>query len=611
MEMKERKNMDPAFQWDLSTLYKDDAAWEKDFAAVDADVDKVAAFQGKLNTAADIRACYDASTALERRFNNLLTYAMLRESEDTCDPAAQALMARGMSKYVAAGSRVSFAEPEILSLPAQQLKKIADDPVMEPYRFALEQLIDEKPHVLSAEEEQIMANFGEVFEAPKEIANSLQDADLKFAPVKDSAGEEHELTQANFILLEQSSDRRLREHAFRSFYDGFKSHNNTFAASYSGIVKSWTAQARVRHYGSSLEMGMAMEHIPVSVYDSLVDAVHRHLPDMYRYVALRKKILGLDELHYYDVYVPLTHEGTTSWTYEEAQQMVLKAVSVLGKEYTDTVKSAFAGRWIDVYPNSGKRGGAFSSGTYDSNPFILMSYTGDYESVSTIAHEMGHSMHTWYSKHHQPVQYADYTLFVAEVASTVNENLLVDSLLKETKDPAERLFLLNQYLEGFKGTVYRQTMFAEFEREAHAMAERGEALTPQALNDLYRKLIVLYFGPELAVDDEVQYEWSRIPHFYRPFYVYKYATSYSAAVALSEGILKAERAADEKGEPAGNSSAVKKYLEFLSMGGSAYPLDELKHAGVDMTTAAPIDAALDKFGRILDEAEKCVQELEK
>ena len=240
-----------------------------------------------------------------------------------------------------------------------------------------------------------------------------------------------------------------------------------------------------------------------------------------------------------------------------------------------------------------------------------MSYTGDYESVSTIAHEMGHSMHTWYSKHHQPVQYADYTLFVAEVASTVNENLLVDSLLKETKDPAERLFLLNQYLEGFKGTVYRQTMFAEFEREAHAMAERGEALTPQALNDLYRKLIVLYFGPELAVDDEVQYEWSRIPHFYRPFYVYKYATSYSAAVALSEGILKAERAADEKGEPAGNSSAVKKYLEFLSMGGSAYPLDELKHAGVDMTTAAPIDAALDKFGRILDEAEKCVQELEK
>ncbi len=597
MEMKERKDMDPQFQWDLSTLYENDEAWEKEFNGIAPLVEKTAAFQGKLKDAKTIREFLDTSMELERHLDNLLTYASLRQSEDTRDAKAQELWAKGMGLAVEAQSRTSFADPEILALPEETLRQIVDAPETEPYHFILQQLLDQKPHILSAEAEQLLAGFGEVLTAPKEIANALQDADLTFDSVKDSEGRVHDLSQANYILLQQSTDRTLRENAFHSFYKGFSSHNNTFAQTYSSIVKSWAAQAKARHYDSSLAMCLAEEHIPAAVYDGLVDSVRRHMPDMYRYVALRKKILGVDELHYYDVYAPLTSGDEHVYSYEDAQKLVLEATATLGSTYTGTVKEAFQSRWIDVYPNLGKRGGAFSSGTYDSNPFILTSFTGDYDSVSTIAHEMGHSMHTWFTKTHQPFQYGDYTLFVAEVASTVNENLLVEDLLKKTSDPEERLFLLNQYLEGFKGTVFRQTMFAEFERDAHAMAEQGEALTPQALNSLYKKLIEDYFGPGLVVDDEVQYEWSRIPHFYRPFYVYKYATSYSAAVALSGKILS-------EGKP-----AVKKYLEFLSMGSSQYPLDELAHAGVDMATPAPIDAALDKFGRILDEAEKCVEEL--
>ena len=603
MDLLERCAMDPAYQWDLSSLYKDEAAWETDLNRIDADIDAAAGFEGKLHTADQIAGYYAAYTALSRRMNNLMTYAMLRQCEDTRAPEANGLWARGMAKAVDADLRCAYAEPEILSLPADELEVIRDSEAMAPYRFLLQQLIDRKPHVLSAEAEQLLAGFGEVMGAPKTIAESLMDADLTFDAAKDSRGCEHALNQSDFILLQQSPDRVLRENSFRSFYKGYSSHANTFAAAYSGAVKSAAAKARARHYESSRAMAMDEEHIPEEVYDSLAEAVRRHLPAMYRYVSLRKRLLKLDELHYYDIYVPLTQGfdsagmGSHSWTYEEGRQMTLDALAPLGTEYTDIVRGAFESGWIDVYPNAGKRSGAFSSGTYDSTPFILMNYTGDYESVTTIAHEMGHSMHSYLSHRAQPCQYGYYTLFVAEVASTVNENLLVESLLSQTDDPADRLFLLNQYLEGFKGTVYRQTMFAEFERDAHRMAEAGEALTPQALNALYRGLIADYFGPELVIDDEVVCEWARIPHFYRPFYVYKYATSYCACIALSEAIL-------HEGE-----SAAAPYLEFLSMGGSAYPLDELRHAGVDMTSAAPIDAALEKFERILDEAEACAAAL--
>ena len=590
--LKERRELDPQFMWDLTSMYATDAEWEKALSTLEEAIRKAAAFQGRLTDAQSIAAYLDAATELGRTLSNLYCYASMRRSEDTRAEAAQSMYARINANYVKAISAIAFAEPEILSLPQQTLDDIANQECLKNHRFTLEKLLRQKPHTLSAAGEQLLAGFGEVFGAPAEIADNLQDADLVFDSVPDGEGHTVEVTGSNYITLQMSQDRTLRERAFRSYYKGYRQHSNTFAAAYSGAVKAATAEAAARHYESSRAMSMAGENIPTEVYDNLVSAVRAHLPAMYRYVALRKKILGLDELHYYDVYAPLVGEQKESYTYEQAQQMVLDAVAPLGEDYQALVKKAYAERWIDVYPNKGKSGGAYSSGTYDSNPYILMNFTGTLDSVSTLAHEMGHSMHTWHSNHAQPPQYADYTLFVAEVASTVNENLMIEQLLKQEQDPARRLYLLNQYLENFKGTVYRQTMFAEFEREAHAMAERGEALSPAALNSLYAGLVKDYFGPELVMDEEVQYEWARIPHFYRPFYVYKYATGYSTAVALSEAILT-------EGE-----SAVKRYREFLSMGGSAYPLDELRHAGVDLATPAPVNAALDKFERILDDAEQ-------
>lgn len=595
--LQERKDMDKAWQWDLTTLYPDDAAWEKDFAAIDAAIDAMPAFAGTLNNAAAIRKFLDASVALERKFSLLYEYAFLRRSEDTRETAAQSMTARAGAKIAKLGAAVAFAQPEILALPAEQLKAIVADPLLAGHRFTMENLLRQQPHTLSTGEEKLLASLGEVLGAPGDIADNLMDADLVFDDVTDGAGERHELTSSSYIPFQSSGDRTLRESSFHSLYKGYRQHINTFAATYAGAVKAATAEAAARHYPSSRAMAMAGENIPAEVYDNLVATVRAHLPAMYRYAALRKRLLGVDELHYYDVYAPLVKDDATRYTYEQAQQMVLEAVAPLGADYQALVQKAYDERWIDVYPNKGKSSGAFSAGVYDSNPFILTNFDGTLNSVSTLAHEMGHSMHSWHSRHAQPPQYADYTLFVAEVASTVNENLMIEQLLAKDPEPATRLYLLNQYLENFKGTVYRQTMFAEFERDAHAMAERGEALSPAALNELYKGLVKDYFGPELVLDDEVQYEWARIPHFYRPFYVYKYATGYSTAVALSEGILH------------GGPEKVKAYKEFLSMGGSAYPLDELRHAGVDLATPAPVDAALTKFARIVADAEATAEKL--
>lgn len=591
-ELKERKEMDPAYEWDLSTLYANDEAFEKALKEVDAQMEGAASYAGRLKDSAAVLAYLKANTALSLEMNNLFTYASLRRTEDTRDANGQSMYGRAYAKYVQASAATAFAEPEILSLEEGTLQQIIADPLLQEYHFYLEDLLRSKAHTLSAKEESLLAQFGEVLANPGQVSDTLMDADMVFEPAKDSQGNEHEVSGSSFILLQNSLDRTLRENAFHSFYKGYRQHINTFAATYSGCVKGAVAEARVRHYPSSRAMSMAADNIPVSVYDNLIDTVHKRMDLMYRYVHLRKRILGLDELHYYDVYAPLVQKITKTYTYEEAQQMVLKAVAPLGKEYVERVQKAYETHWIDVYPNKGKGGGAFSSGTYTSNPFIMTNFTGTLDSVSTLAHEMGHSQHSWLTNQTQPAQYSDYSLFVAEVASTVNENLLIEQLLQEEKDPQNRLALLNQYLEGFKGTVYRQTMFAEFEKESHAMAERGESLDPKTLNALYERLVKLYFGEELAMDEEVQYEWARIPHFYYVFYVYVYATGYSSATALSEGILKE------------GASAVKKYLEFLSMGSSAYPLEELKHAGVDLTTPAPIDIALDKFEKVLEEAEK-------
>lgn len=607
--LKERNEIDEQYRWDLSTLYASDEAFEEEFRKLDTCIANVAAFAGKLTDAAAVHACFEADTALDLLLSDLFCYANLRRSEDTRAEDAQALYMRIYGKYVEAMTQTSFVRPELLSLPEETLQAIRDDEAMHDYAYTMERLLRSKPHTLTADQEQLLASFGEVFAAPSEIADNLMDADMVFDSVTDKDGHEVEVSTSSYIDLQMSGDRVLRENAFRSFYKGYRQHINTFAASYGGTVKGHVAEAAARHYESSRAMSMAHENVPGSVYDSLIEAVRDNLPTMYRYVDFRKTMLGIDELHYYDVYAPLVADLDVKYTYEEAQELILKAIEPLGKEYGDVVCGAFRDRWIDVYPNKGKSSGAFSSGTYHSNPYILCNFTGSLNEVSTIIHEMGHSMHSWNSNRNQPPQYADYTIFVAEVASTVNENLLIHYLLEHTDEPKARMALLNQYLENFKGTVYRQTMFAEFEKAAHAMAENGEPLTPAALNALYGGLVEDYFGPELVMDDEVSCEWARIPHFYRPFYVYKYATSYSAAVALSEAILKEAREVGTETALADPDSAVRKYLKFLTLGGSMDPLDELKIAGCDLSTPAPVEAALQKFASILRQAKEIAESL--
>ena len=586
---RERSEIENKYKWNLTSLYENDAAWEEDLKKIEEATAKVAAYQGKLTNSENVLACLKASTDMGRLISNLFCYANLRRSEDTRAEDAQKMYMRIYMNYVKAVSSVAFLEPEFLSLPEETIEEIVNDPALAEYRFQLENLKRRKPHTLSAREEKLLASFGEVLAAPGEIASNLQDADLVFEDALDSEGNAHEMSSAAFGPLMMSADRTLRENAFKSMYKAYKQHINTFAASYSGQIKAAVTEAQARNYPSSRAMSMAHENIPVEVYDNLIETVHQFMPAMHRYVTLRKRLLGVDELHYYDVYVPLIQTKEKNYSFDEAKQMVLDAVAPLGEEYCTTVRNGFNDNWVDVYPNKGKSSGAYSSGTYDSNPFIMMNFTGTLDSVSTLAHEMGHSMHTWHSNKHQPVQYADYTLFVAEVASTVNENLMIEQLLAKTEDPEERLALLNQYLENFKGTVYRQVMFAEFEKKAHEMEEAGQPLTRESLCAMYYDLNKTYYGGGCRVDKVVENEWMRIPHFYNAFYVYKYATGFCAAVALANKILN-------EGE-----EAVAAYRKFLTLGGSMSPIESLKVAGIDMSSPEPVISALDTFAELLAE----------
>ena len=597
MEVKERKDLDPAYMWDLSTLFESDEAFEEALKQADGLIDQITTYQGTLHDADHILSCLTKEGEVSRKVSDLFSYGFLRKTEDTRNTKAQTMYSSAYAKMVALQTAASYIQPEILSNDVETLDQIISDPVLKEYRFMLENMVAEKEHMLSEKEEALIAGLGELFAVPEQAAGALMDADMVFPSAVDANGHKHEITTSTYILSQTRDDRVLRKNAFEIFYEEFRKHINTLTSLYSGYIKGVVAESRLRGYASSRNMRMDGDHIPVSVYDNLIDTVHARMDLMHRYVALRKKMLSLDEVHYYDVYAPLVKGNGTTYTYQQAMDMVLRAVKPLGEEYVERVQKAFDERWVDVWPNKGKEGGAFSEGTYDSNPFIKMNYTGTLESVSTLAHEMGHSQHTWLTNHTQPYQYSRYTMFVAEVASTVNENLLIEQMLTEEKDPMERLRLLNQYMEGFKGTVYRQTMFAEFEKEAHAMYESGQPLTCDVLNALYERLIREYFGDDLVVDPQVQYEWARIPHFYYLFYVYVYATGYCSAAAISQKILSHQE------------GAVENYLKFLSMGSSAYPLDELKVAGVDLTTPAPIDIALDKFASVLDEAERIVEEL--
>ena len=597
--LKERKDINPQDLWDLTPIYASDEVWEEEFAKTETLAEQFQAYPGTLGQSPEhLREFYDLLYGAFEKMERLNGYAFQRKSEDNRQDAAQSMYSRSLSRYVQLASAVSFVDPEILALPDDVLDRYLAADCLQSYRHVLENTIRTRKHTLTAPEEAILASLSEVTGSFGDIAEMLTDADFTFdaIPNPEKEGETIELTESNYILLQRNQNRAIREAAFRSYYKTYKGHNNTFAAMYSTQVKSDAVHARLRKYPSSVAWSLSSNNIPVSVYDSLVETIHEFMPLMYRYVALRKKMLGLDELHYYDVYAPLVKDVNKTYTYEEAKALLLEAVAPLGEDYVNTVKKGLADRWVDVYPNVGKSGGAYSIGTRKDHPNILMNFNGTLDDVSTLCHEMGHSMHTYLTHQKQPVQYDDYALFIAEVASTVNENLLVETLLKKTDDRDMKLFLLNEYMEGFKGTIFRQTMFAEFEKICHDRIDAGEALSSTALNDIYRDLIKQYFGPDLVIDDEVAYEWSRIPHFYRSFYVYQYATGYSSAVALSEAIL-------HEGAP-----AVKRYLEFLSLGSSVYCLDALKHGGVDLSTPEPVRMAMKKFEKILDMAEALVNE---
>ena len=593
--LKERKDIEPQFLWDLTPIYASDEAWEKAFAETEQLAAAFAEYPGTLGQSAEhLKEFYDLYFNAFETMNRLNGYAYQRKSEDNRQDTAQSMYSRVYTRFVQLYSSLSFVDPEILALPDETVNAFLEAPCLAPYRHVLQNTIRTKAHILSAAEEAIMASYAEITGAAGDTMEMLTDADFTFDPIPDPEhpGETIELTESNYILLQRNTNRSIREAAFHSYYKTYKGHTNTFTSLYSTNVKADAVQARLRRYPSSRAMSLDANNIPESVYDSLVDTIHEYMPLMYRYVALRKKILGLEELHYYDVYAPLVKDLNKTYTYEEAKELLLQAVAPLGEDYVSVVKKGLADRWVDVYPNVGKSGGAYSIGTKKDHPNILLNFNGTLDDVSTLCHEMGHSMHTYLTHQKQPVQYDDYALFIAEVASTVNENLLIESLLKNTTDDTMKLFLLNEYMEGFKGTVFRQTMFAEFEKICHDRIDAGDALSTSDLNNLYRDLIALYFGPELVIDDEVAYEWSRIPHFYRSFYVYQYATGYSSAVALSEAILT-------EGAP-----AVKRYLEFLSLGDSVYCMDALKHGGVDLSTPEPVRKAMQKFERILDMAEE-------
>ncbi|MBO4627442.1 MAG: oligoendopeptidase F [Lachnospiraceae bacterium] len=592
---KERKEIASEYLWDLTSLFADDAAWEVECTKLSEDLEQLETFRGRLGESAEVVAdAYRTLYTLSQRLEAMHGYAFQRRTEDTRNAQAQNMVNKADSVYVRFVGAASFLQPELLSLPEEKLEDYRNSAAIAPYKHTFEDTLRSKPHTLNADEEAIVAAFGEIRGAGGDVADMLMDADMKFADVINPDDPDHPipLTHANYISLEESPNRAIRKGAFDNLYKAYGDLNNTFGATYLNTLKESALMTKLRKYSSNRAASLSNYNIPESVYDNLVETVHAFLPEMYRYLRLRKKLLGLDELHYYDIYTPITKDVTVSYTYDEAKELLLAAVAPLGEHYVETVRKGLASRWVDVFPNIGKRSGAYSIGSCKTTPHISMNFTGTLDSVSTLCHEMGHSMHTYLTHENQPPQYDDYSLFIAEVASTVNENLLVEHLLSKTEDPTMQLFLINQYLENFRGTIFRQTMFAEFEQIAHERVQKGESATPEDLNKIYLDLIKLYFGDEIVIDEAVQYEWSRIPHFYRPFYVYQYATGYSSAVALSEGILK-------EGAP-----AVKRYLEFLSLGDSVYPLEALAHGGVDLSTPEPISKALTKFRELLDRAEE-------
>lgn len=582
-------------KWAIEDLFVSDEAWEQELTTLEQASAAMAAYEGRLAESA--KTLYEYLQQVEQvdvKADRLGNYCFRRSDEDTRDSDAQAMSGKYMAAVVALSAASSFATPEIMAIDEQTLQGFyAACPELERYRRYLTDLRRRKAHTLSSQEEHLLAAAGEMAQAPDTIYGSFADADISFPDAVDGEGNRHPLTQGTFVSLEESQDRVLRRSAYENLYDGFAGFKNTAAALLNAQNKQLKFFADARKYDNALDASLDATNVPTTVYHNLIEAVHQNMDKMHRYVRLRKKLLGVDELHFYDVYTPLMAEVDRRIPYAEAKQTVYDALAPLGKEYQAILKEGFENRWIDVYQNQGKRSGAYSAGA-KVHPFVLLNYTGTLDSQFTLAHEMGHAIHSYLSNRTQNPIDSDYVIFVAEVASTCNEALLMQHLLSKTQDKKERAYLINHFLDQFKGTIYRQTMFAEFERNIGQMTAQGKTLTAQVLCDEYKRLNELYYGPDMVVDDRIAMEWARIPHFYYNYYVFQYATGYSAAIALSNRILK-------EGE-----SAVKDYLNFLSGGCSKSPIDLLKGAGVDMTSPDPVNQALELFGQLLDEMEALV-----
>jgi oligoendopeptidase F len=580
--------------WELETIYPTNEAWEADFTRVNAMQPGLSEHQGHMGDSAQT-----LFEALKRRdaagdiLGRMFVYAYMRLHQDSTDNTYQAMADRVTTLANDINTATSYQTPEILAIPQERLDAfLQEEPGLQVYRHALDEITRERPHILSAEIEALLAQAAELGNAPERIYEMFSSADLTLPSVRDAEGDEVQLTQGNFVShFLEGRDRDVRRNAFDAMFGAYQSYRNTIATMLGAQVKRNIFFARARRYDSSLQAALEPHNIPVSVYENLITTVNSNLPVLHRYLRLRKKLLGLDDLHMYDLYVPMVPDIDFKVTYPEAQRQIAQAFAPLGADYVSVVERSFSSRWVDVYENEGKRSGAYSWGSYGTNPFMLLNFHETMDGMFTLAHEMGHSMHSYFTWQTQPYPYSSYTLFVAEVASTLNEALLTHSLLQTTTDPALRMYIINHALETFRTTLYRQTLFAEFEHDIHAQAEAGEALTPESLGATFKRLNDTYYGPVVTVDELIANEWARIPHFYSSFYVYQYATGISASSALAHQILT-------EGQP-----AIDRYLRFLRSGSSQYSIDLLRDAGVDLSSPAPIQQALDSFGRYLDDLE--------
>ncbi|PSQ26717.1 oligoendopeptidase F [Halobacteriales archaeon QS_9_68_17] len=588
--VSERSEIDTEYKWDLESVYATDDEWESTYEDVAERVEGLSAYEGRVaDDGGTLLEVLELRDEIMRDVSKVYAYARMRRDEDTRDREYQALTARAQSLHADSASAASFIEPEVQTLSREGLDEmVASTDGLDRYDHYLDDVLRMKEHTRSAEVEELLAELGEVTHGTGEVYDMLTNADMGFPAVEDPDGETVEITLSNFTKLQKNPDREFRRGVYERFFDEWGEVRNAVGAAYKNSVKADVKEARARNYDTAREAALDGPNIPVDVYDNLVDTARGNLDTLHRHAELKREALGVDELRMWDLYMPMTESESPDVEYEEAKEHIVEALGALGEDYRSRVADGLESRWVDVYENEGKQAGAYSGGTYDTQPFILMNYQDDISSMYTLAHELGHSLHSQYTSEEQPYVYSDYEIFVAEVASTVNEALLTHHLLDTVEDPEFRRHVLNEYLERFRSTLYRQTMFADFEHRVHELEEAGEALTPDRLDELFRDLKTEFYDPAV-VDDRIAREWMRIPHFYRAYYVFQYSTGISAAVALAQGIL-------EEGEP-----ATQRYIEFLQRGSREYPLDLLRHAGVDMSSPEPVQRALDEYDEHLDE----------